>query len=91
MLLDYDVGVLEAIKRVYGELYKAFLGSISRPGSRIYARVNVLRTGVGEVIDSLRARGIAVYQDEELEEAVYFPVEGPFNIEMHGYDKVIVA
>ena len=91
MLLDYDTGVLEAIKRVYGDLYVAFLDAITKPSRRMYVRVNRLRADVGEVIDSIRSRGIQVFHDEELEEAVYFPIEGPYSIELDDYDRVIVA
>jgi predicted RNA-binding protein (TIGR00451 family) len=91
MLLDYDNSVLESIKNVYGDSYHSFLEAITRPSRRLYVRVNRLRTSVGEVIDTLRSRGIAAFQDEELEEAIYFYVEGPYNIELYNYDNVIVV
>ncbi|MCS7111108.1 MAG: RsmB/NOP family class I SAM-dependent RNA methyltransferase [Sulfolobales archaeon] len=90
-MLSYDAGVLSAIERVYGYEYSVFLDAISRPSSRMYARVNTLRISVEEVVDRLRARGLAVFLDEELDEAIYFFVEGPFAIELQDYDKIVVA
>lgn len=91
MQLDYDIGVLEAIKRVYGDLYRAFLDAIIKPSRRMYARVNRLKADTGKVIDSIRSRGVQVFHDEELEEAIYFPIEGPYSIELNDYGSVIVA
>lgn len=88
-MIIYDDGVIESLKHVYGDEYKSFLEAIKRPGSRLYARVNTLLVSVGEVIDSLRSRGIDVYRDEWLSEAIYFPIQGPFKVER--LDKVIVV
>jgi len=88
-LLHYDAELLRALERVYGKEVANFLNSITSPGSRLYVRVNVLRTSTGIVIDRLRERGVEVYADEELEEALYFPVKGPFKVEL--LDKKIVV
>jgi len=77
----YDDALFEALERVYGEDLDSFLDAVSRPGSRLYFRVNTLRIDPGELIDSLRARGLDVRRDEELPEALYVPVQGPFEIE----------
>ncbi len=79
--LMYDEGVLSALRRVYGSSLGDFLSALSVPSRRLYVRVNTLRADVGEVVDSLRARGLRVGVDEELEEAIYFVVEGPFDVE----------
>jgi 16S rRNA (cytosine967-C5)-methyltransferase len=88
-LLYYDDALLDALRRVYGDGLKLFLDAIQRPGSRLYARVNTLKVSAGEIIDRLRMRGVEVYRDEELEEAIYFPVKGPYRIEV--LDKRIVV
>lgn len=87
--LNYDEHLLRTLKRVYRSDISLFLESIASPGPRLYARVNTMKAAPGEVIERLRARGIDVYQDEELEEAIYFQVNGPFRLELK--DKVVVA
>ena len=42
--------------------------------------MNTLVKSVGEVVDSLRERGISVFKDENIGEAIYFPIEGSFKI-----------
>jgi len=78
---DYDDLVMEALRRVYGDDVDSFLHAISIPGKRLYVRVNTLRISAGELIDRLRGRGLRVFPDEELDEALYFPVEGPNVVE----------
>ncbi|NPA96127.1 MAG: RsmB/NOP family class I SAM-dependent RNA methyltransferase [Crenarchaeota archaeon] len=80
-VLRYDAGVVECLRRVYGDDYRRFLEAIAVPSRRLYVRVNTLRVDPRELADSLRARGIAVGIDEFLPEALYFPVEGPFSVE----------
>jgi len=88
-MLIYDEGVISALKRVYGDFYRDFLEAITKPGSRLYLRVNTLKTSVGEIIDRLRGRGIDVYADEELSEAIYIPIQGPYKVELH--DKKVIV
>ncbi|MEM3974075.1 MAG: RsmB/NOP family class I SAM-dependent RNA methyltransferase [Ignisphaera sp.] len=88
-LIVYDSGVMAALMRVYGEGYKDFLEAIRRPGSRLYARVNTLLISVDEIVERLRSRGVEVYRDEQLAEAIYFPIQGPFQVEE--LDKRIVV
>lgn len=80
-LLLYDEGVIGALRRVYGDGYTSFMEAVTRPGSRLYVRVNTLLADPNDVLDSLRSRGVEVYRDELLEEALYFPVRGPFRVE----------
>ncbi len=77
---DYDAALLEALRRVYGSELPLFLSAIERPSRRLYVRVNTLRIDPGSLLDSLRSRGIRVYRDEELPEALYFPVDGPYQV-----------
>ena len=81
MALDYDAELVEALRRVYGDDVGAFLESLRRPGRRLYARVNTLRIDPESLVESLRRRGIEVFIDEDLREAVYFLVEGPASVE----------
>ncbi len=78
---SYDQGLLEELSRVArGSSLRALLESLCEPPARLYVRVNTLRADPGEVLDRLRSRGLRVYRDEALPEALWFPVEGPFRV-----------
>ncbi len=87
--LDYDAPLLEALRRVYGQRLGLFIESIGTPGERLYARVNTLRVEPGVLLDRLAERGVEALRDEELPEAIYFRVRGPFRVELK--DRVVVA
>ncbi|MCS7099042.1 MAG: SAM-dependent methyltransferase [Sulfolobales archaeon] len=74
---------------MYGQSLELLLESLKYPGSRMYVRVNTMKTEPGALVDRLRERGIEVFRDEELAEAVYFRVEGPFTVSTR--DRVVVA
>ncbi len=86
-LFRYDKKVLESISRVTD--VNDFLSSISIPGRRYYVRVNLLKVPRNVFIDFLRERGIEVYADEFLDEAVWFPVKGPFKVPI--VDKIVIV
>ncbi|MEM1680734.1 MAG: PUA domain-containing protein [Sulfolobales archaeon] len=77
---DYDSELIKALEAVYGSDVFNFLESLSRPPSRYYVRVNVLKTSVDDVLRRLRDRGFEVFRDEVLDEAIYFPVKGPYEV-----------
>ncbi|MEZ0289976.1 MAG: PUA domain-containing protein [Sulfolobales archaeon] len=87
--LRYERGVLESIERVYGDKLDLVLESLLKPTSRLYLRVNTLKTSVEEVLDLIREESFQAYRDELIEEAIYFKVEGPNSIKDHGL-RVIV-
>ena len=82
--LEYDDRLLEELERLAGGApgLRSLLSSICRPPPRLYIRVNTLRIEPGGLLDRLRSRGLRVYRDEHLEEALWFPVEGPFRVPM---------
>lgn len=88
-LLRYDEELLRSLSRVYSNELPRFLEYLLRPSSRLYVRVNTLRANPGEIMDRLRERGVEVYQDEELPEALYFRVQGPYKISLR--EKVVVV
>ncbi len=51
--------------------------AIRVPPRRYYVRVNVLKKDPDDVLRMLRDRGLDVYPDEHLREALWFPVKGP--------------
>jgi len=73
----YDDMLIAALRRVYGSELHNFLKSLARPPTRYYIRVNTLRTSVEDLVKRLRSRGLEVYRDEVIEEALYFPIKGP--------------
>lgn len=81
--------LINALRKVYGNDIEGFLDSLSIPPSRYYVRVNTLRTTVEEVISRLRSRGIDAYRDENIPEAIYFPIRGPYDVPTS--NKVVIA
>ncbi|HID17085.1 TPA: RsmB/NOP family class I SAM-dependent RNA methyltransferase [Candidatus Bathyarchaeota archaeon] len=86
---NFSKDVAAALKKVYGEAVEKVFQALKAPGERYYVRVNTLKADVGEVIDRLRARGFKVEQDRNIPEALYVPVEGPFEIPI--FEKRVVA
>ncbi len=76
--LYYDEKLVSSLSRVVdlGRL----ADSIGRPSSRYYIRVNTMVIEPGVLYDLLRSRGLRVFFDELLGEALWFPVEGPFRV-----------
>ncbi len=58
----------------------AMFKALTTPPPRYYLRVNTAKTSPGELVKRLSERGISVYRDEHLEEAIWMPVLGPFKI-----------
>lgn len=88
-MLLYDNDLLKALARVYSSDVGTLLKSLALPGSRYYLRVNMMKISPSVVIDRLRSRGVEVFRDEELEEAIYIPVKGPNNVVLR--DKIIIV
>jgi predicted RNA-binding protein (TIGR00451 family) len=88
-MLFYDDVLVNALKQVYSDYVDVFLRSLISPGSRYYLRVNTMKVSPDVVIDRFRSRGIQVFRDEELEEAIYIPVKGPNKVCLR--DKVVVV
>ena len=76
----YDTALLESLKKIYGYDLEGFFAALRRPSRRLYVRVNTMLANTDSVIDSLREKGIYVFKDKLLDEAIYFNVEGPFDV-----------
>ena len=83
--LNYDDFILEDLRKVYGSYLNEFLGSLLIPNSRLYVRVNTLKTTIESILKALDF----LQQDEDFEEALYVKLKGPNKIEEHN-TKVIV-
>jgi 16S rRNA (cytosine967-C5)-methyltransferase len=58
----------------------ALFRSITTPPPRYYIRVNTAKTTPQELLKRLNSRGISIYRDEFFGDALWTPVEGPFQI-----------
>jgi len=58
----------------------ALFREITRPPPRYYIRVNTLKTTPQELLKRLNSKGVPVYRDEVFDDALWIPVEGPFQI-----------
>lgn len=88
-LFLYDEKVVSSILRFLGGDVKDIFRSLARPPSKLYLRVNLLRTSRDSVIEMIEKEGYRAYADETLEEAIYIPVEGPYKVSPRG--EVVVA
>jgi len=85
MGLDYDSFVIEELKRVYGSNLNTFLESLKTPNSRLYVRVNTIKTTPEDLVRKLEY----FKTDEDLQEALYVEVKGPYKIDIH--DTLVVV
>lgn len=58
----------------------ALFRSITTPPPRYYIRVNTSKTTPQELLKRLNSRGVPAYRDEVFDDALWMPVEGPFQI-----------
>ncbi len=79
--LKLETDVLELVRLVYGAKTDAVLRTLATPTSRYFVRVNTIKTSVERLLRSLWKRGIEVHVHPEVEEALYFPVKGPFTLQ----------
>ncbi|MBS7654934.1 methyltransferase domain-containing protein [Candidatus Bathyarchaeota archaeon] len=76
----FSSDVIKSLERVYQNDLEKVLQALKMPGKRYYFRVNTLKADLNEVFRSLRNKGFQVEMDENISEAFYVTVEGPFNI-----------
>lgn len=83
-IFSYDEKVISSIVMAFGGDIRDILLSLIKPPERLYMRVNILRTTREEVIEHIEREGYRAYADETLDEAIYIPIEGPYEIEPLG-------
>ncbi len=76
--MDYDNFVMDELRKIYGNQVGVFLDEIRKPNPRLYVRVNTLKADPGEIADKL---GFKV--DNDFPEAIFTPVLGPFEVQLH--------
>jgi len=86
---EVDARLRESLRRVYGSLLDNLLDLLYKPSKKLYVRVNTMYITRDELIERFRDKGLIVKPDPYVEEAVYFDIEGPFNVPI--LDKKIVV
>lgn len=86
--LEYDIGLMEHLDNTTEPACKIVRGLV-KPSSRMYIRVNTLKVNVDYYLKLLSSFGLEFYRDEEIPEALWAPIEGPFKIDI--YDKIVLA
>jgi 16S rRNA (cytosine967-C5)-methyltransferase len=80
--------IIAYLARYLGRKYaEKLLESVTTPGTRYFFRVNTLKTKPEDLLHELRSQGVNVYQHAHVPEALFVPVEGPF--EIRRLDKVV--
>ena len=74
---------------VYGLQLETVIEALKTPGKRYFVRVNTLKTTPREVATRLTERGFDVSQHELIPEALWVPIQGPFEVPAHS-KKVMV-
>ncbi|WP_448578113.1 PUA domain-containing protein [Thermosphaera sp.] len=72
--------LLNELKRVYGSLTLRLVEALKTPPRRLYMRVNTLKTSVEAVLEEMEREGVKAWKDEEVGEAVYVELNGPFKL-----------
>ncbi|MCC6034545.1 MAG: RNA methyltransferase [Desulfurococcaceae archaeon] len=85
-----DERIIRDLSRVYGSLTERIIKRLYTPPRRLYVRVNTLRATRNEILELFKREGIVAYPDEYVEDAVYFEVKGPFNVECPASGRIIV-
>ncbi|WP_455277962.1 PUA domain-containing protein [[Eubacterium] cellulosolvens] len=85
----FSFDAVEALYEVYNEDLERVLQSIKKPSDRFFSRVNTLKISTKELIDCFVSRGFDVYRFDPIDEAVFTPIEGPF--EFSEVEKKIVV
>jgi 16S rRNA (cytosine967-C5)-methyltransferase len=65
---------------VYGSELETVVRALKSPGKRYFVRVNTLKTTPEEVRTRLADRGFDISQHELIDEALWVPIQGPFEV-----------
>ena len=85
----FSLDFMKVLQELYNDSLDASLEALKAPGKRYYFRANTLRTSVDNLVQQLRTGGFKVDVHDTLEEALFIPVGGPFDISVEGR-KVVV-
>ena len=77
----FSHGIIECLKSVYKQDLETVLDSMKAPGPKYYFRINTLKESRNEIIRSIRKNGMEASEEPKIEECLYFPVKGPFEVD----------
>jgi len=76
----FSVDAVEALGEVFKDDLEGVIQSLRRPSQRYFMRVNTLKTTPEELLDSFRMKSIQIHRCEQILEAVFTNIGGPFKI-----------
>ena len=76
----FSEDTLRELHGVYGSELETVVRALTSPGKRYFVRANTLRTTPLEVVKRLAGKGFEISQDEAIPEALWVPVQGPFEV-----------
>ncbi len=85
----FSSGIINHLKKVYKSELRIALDSMKIPGDKYYFRINTLKTAHDKVIKSMRKDGLEILENKYIEDCLYLPIKGPFNIK-YPSKKIIV-
>ncbi len=80
--LQYTIGVLEKIPPILGDTCK-LVKELTKPVKRLYVRVNTTKISTEQYLELLNTNRIRFYRDEEIPEAIWAEVYGPFEVPIY--------
>jgi len=86
---NFSIDSLKHLQAVYGLELEKVVQALKSPGKKYYFRVNTLKASPEQVMKSLKEKGFKVKQHSIIEEALYIPIEGPFEIPI--FDKKVMV
>ncbi len=85
----FSIDLMEILSEVYGDDMLKVAHAMKRPFKRYYFRANTIKATIKEIMSSLNSRGLKVFQDNLIPEALYTEVKGPYDIQI--YDKRVIV
>lgn len=87
---EFSAEAVTRLAKLYGLLrVKSIIESLKTPGMKYYLRVNTLKSTSEEVVSLLIDENVEAYVFDGLNDAIYLPVRGPYEIVK--LDKFVVA
>jgi 16S rRNA (cytosine967-C5)-methyltransferase len=85
----FSIDSLKHLQAVYGFELERVVQALKSPGKKYYFRANTLKASPKEIMKSLKEKGFKVGQHPIIKEALYVPIEGPFEIPI--FDKKVIV
>ena len=79
-LFKFSEETLGELLPVYGSELETVVQALKTPGKRYFVRANMVKTTPKEVAARLTERGFDISQHELIPEALWVPIQGPFEV-----------